>query len=89
MRSVNVSARLTEADAIEICQRRLAGEAQHVLAAAYNVNPGRISEILSGKNFPSARLLVFGEKTSHKEPNKNTAEGELPFGLHARTMVGK
>jgi len=33
-------------------------EAQHKIAAAYEVNQGRISEILSGKRFPAAKRLA-------------------------------
>jgi hypothetical protein len=39
MRSDNVSRHLTLDDAVEIWRRRRAGEAQHVLAARYQVNP--------------------------------------------------
>lgn len=49
---------LTVNDAIEIWNRRSAGEAQHKIAAAYEVNQGRISEILSGKRFPAAKTLA-------------------------------
>lgn len=54
MRAKNCSRKLTLADAREIWRRRLAGEAQHQIAAVFDVNPGRISEILSGKRFPEA-----------------------------------
>lgn len=53
-----VSRRLTLADAVEIWHRRSNGEAQHVLAAAYGVNPGRIAEVLSGKRFPEAEDIA-------------------------------
>lgn len=58
MRASAVSRHLTLNDAIEICRRRLNGEAQHKIAAAYDVNQGRISEILSGKRFPAAKRLA-------------------------------
>ncbi len=58
MRSKATSRHLTLSDAIEILKRRSAGEAQHKIAADYEVNQGRISEILSGKRFPAARRLV-------------------------------
>jgi hypothetical protein len=57
-RSPAVSRRLTLPDAIEIWRRRLNGEAQHVLAAEYKVNPGRIAEVLSGVRFPEAKSLI-------------------------------
>ena len=58
MRSLATSRHLSLSDAIEIWRRRSAGEAQHKIAAAYNVNQGRISEILSGKRFPAAERLA-------------------------------
>jgi hypothetical protein len=73
MRSANVSARLTETDAIKIWRRRLHGEAQHVIAADFGVNPGRIAEVLSGKRFPNARFIALAGNSDltleHKENN--------------------
>ena len=59
MRSQKTSQTLTLEDAIEIHRRRWLGEAQHVLAAAFGVNPARISEVLIGKRFPEARDLAL------------------------------
>jgi hypothetical protein len=59
-----VSRRLTLEDAIEIHRRRWLGEAQHSLAAAFSVNQGRISEVLSGKLFPDAKHLALGGKAA-------------------------
>jgi transcriptional regulator with XRE-family HTH domain len=56
-----VSRHLTLVDAIEIWRRRLNGEVQHRIAAAFDVNQGRISEILSGKRFPAAKRLAQGQ----------------------------
>jgi hypothetical protein len=53
-----VSWRLTLDDAVEIWRRRSSGEAQHKIAAAFEVNQGRISEILAGKRFPAAKRLA-------------------------------
>lgn len=49
------SYRLTFADAVEIWKRRFQGEYQHRIAAAFDVNPGRIAEVLTGKKFPGSR----------------------------------
>jgi hypothetical protein len=57
-RAQAVSRRLTIDDAVQIWRRRAQGEAQHVLAAAYGVNPGRIAEVLSGKRHPEARAIA-------------------------------
>lgn len=50
--------KLTDEDAVEIVRRYDAGEAQHVIAAAFAVNQGRISEIVTGKRFPHARATA-------------------------------
>lgn len=68
MRSRNVSRQLTEEDAVEICRRRLRGEAQHLLAAEYGVNPARVSEVLSGKRFPNARATANSEMERRAAP---------------------
>ncbi len=60
-RAKRVSRHLTLSDAVQIWQRRAEGEAQHVLAAAYHVNPGRVAEVLSGKRFPEARAIAESE----------------------------
>lgn len=60
MRANVVSRPLTLSDAVEIWRRRCNGEAQHRIAAAFEVNQGRISEILAGKRFPAARRLAQG-----------------------------
>ncbi|WP_148299033.1 hypothetical protein [Acetobacter okinawensis] len=44
---------LSEADATHIIQRISAGEFLNRIAADYDVNPGRISEVKTGKLFPS------------------------------------
>jgi hypothetical protein len=59
MRSKKISRKLTLEDPIEIHRRRWLGETQHVLAAAFGVNPRRISEVFAGKIFPEARELAL------------------------------
>jgi hypothetical protein len=60
-RSPPCSRKLTLDDAIAIWRRRGRGEAQHVLAADFGVNQGRIAEVLSGKRFPEAKRLAESE----------------------------
>jgi hypothetical protein len=43
------SYRLTSADAVEVWRRYWAGEYQNRIAAFFDVNQGRISEIITGK----------------------------------------
>lgn len=81
MRSANISSRLTEADAVEIWRRRLRGEAQHVLAAEYKVNPGRIAEVLSGRRFPDARAIALTDNSGLTlERTENILQPALPLG---------
>lgn len=81
MRSRDVSRRLTLDDAVQIWQRRQAGEAQHVLAAAFGVNPGRIAEVLSGRRFPDARAIALSHHSTEltKEHIGNILQSGLPF----------
>lgn len=60
MRAKPTSPPLTLKDAIEIWRRRKEGVAQHTLAASLGVNPGRVSEVLTGKRFPEAKHLASG-----------------------------
>ena len=45
---------LTYEEAVEIIRRLLRGEFQNRIAADFDVNPGRISEIKKGRRFPEA-----------------------------------
>ena len=58
MRTNAVSRHLTLVDATEIWRRRRNGEVQHKVVAAFDVDQGRISEILTGKRFPAAKRLA-------------------------------
>ena len=52
------SRRLTSADAAIIKKRLRQGEFQNRIAADFDVNPGRISEIKSGQRFGSVEPAV-------------------------------
>ena len=69
MRANATSRHLNLNDAVEIWTRRSAGEAQHKIAAAFDVNQGRISEILSGRRFPAAKRLA-----QHASPASRPAQ---------------
>lgn len=53
------SRRLTFEDAVEIWRRVLAGEYQHRIAAALDVNPGRVNEVIKGHKFPGSREMAL------------------------------
>lgn len=53
------SRRLTRSDAIQIHKLLRQGVLQSRIAAKYDVNGGRISEINTGKKFPGTRNLSF------------------------------
>ncbi len=60
-RAAPTSHRLTLDDAVDIHRLRARGMAQHTIAAAFGVNQGRVSEVLSGKRFPkAARFTASG-----------------------------
>ncbi len=54
------SPRLTFDDAVEIWKRRFLGEAQHHIAQAFDVNQGRISEILNERRHIGSRDVALG-----------------------------
>lgn len=46
---------LTFEDAVEIWLRHWNGEFQNRIAASYDVNPGRVNEVLKGTRHPGSR----------------------------------
>ena len=58
MRARTTSTPLTRADAAYILRRRNEGEPQIRIAAELDVNPGSVAEVLTGEQFPEARLLA-------------------------------
>lgn len=53
------SRRLTFEDAVQIQLRRMNGEYQHDIAAAFGINQGRVSEIVNGHRFFGSRLVAL------------------------------
>jgi hypothetical protein len=64
MRARSTSPRLTLDHAVEIHRRLWLGEAQHQIAAAFQMNQGRISEVATGRRFPEAKAIAMGRKPS-------------------------
>ena len=52
------SRRLTLQDAVKVWKLRATGMFQHRIAALFDVNPGRVNEVLKGRKFPEARRLA-------------------------------
>lgn len=52
------SNRLSLEDAVTVWLRHWAGEFQHRIAARYDVNPGRINDVLKGRMHPESRALA-------------------------------
>lgn len=52
------SYRLTEQDAVEVWIRHWSGEYQNRIAAHFDVNPGRINEIIKGRRFPGSEQIA-------------------------------
>jgi hypothetical protein len=55
MKKQGVKHKLTFDDAIDIWHRHWDGEFQHRIAAAYDVNQGRINEVLKGHKHAGSR----------------------------------
>ncbi len=56
------SYRLTPQDAVEIWIRHWAGEFQNRIAAHFDVNPGRVNEVLKGKRFSESEQIAYRVK---------------------------
>ena len=50
---------LTFDDATEIWLRYWSGEFQHRIAALFDVNPGRINEVIKGKRHPGSKAAAL------------------------------
>ena len=60
----NPSYTLTFNDAVEIHHKIFAGEFQNRIAACYDVNPGRISEIKTGQLHAGSREVALRNKAA-------------------------
>ena len=52
------SNRLTFQDAVEIWIRHWSGEFQNRIAAHFDVNPGRVNEVLKGRRFKGSEQVA-------------------------------
>lgn len=53
------SYRLTKEDAVQVWHRHWNGEFQNRIAADFDVNPGRINEVIKEKTFVGTRELAL------------------------------
>ena len=60
MRRQRPSYRLTFQDAINIWRRFWQGDYQHRIAADYDVNPGRVNEVLKGRRHKGSKEAAGG-----------------------------
>jgi hypothetical protein len=58
----NPSYKLTFEDAVMIWLRHWNGEFQNRIAASYDVNPGRVNEVLKGRVHPGSREAALASK---------------------------
>jgi hypothetical protein len=58
------SPQLTFEDAINIWLRHWNGEFQHRIAASYDVNPGRVNEVLKGHRHPGSREAALKRRSA-------------------------
>jgi hypothetical protein len=54
------SKRLTFHDAVEVWRRYWAGEYQNRIAAYFDVNPGRVNEVIKGRRHPGSEQAARG-----------------------------
>ena len=54
--------RLTLEDAIIVWLKHWSGEFQHRIAAAFDVNPGRVNDVLKGRKYPESRSLALSRR---------------------------
>lgn len=59
MRTNRPSYRLTRDDAVVIWHLHWEGEFQNRIAAQFDVNPGRVNEVLKGRRFPESRAIAM------------------------------
>jgi hypothetical protein len=55
---------LTFDDAVDIWLRHWNGEFQHRIAAAFDVNPGRVNEVLKGTRHVGSREAAMSRKSA-------------------------
>lgn len=61
----NPSYQLTRDDAVQVWLRHWRGEYQHVIAATFGVNQGRVCEVLKGKRHPGSEDLARQRSDLH------------------------
>ncbi len=52
------SNRLTFQDAVDVWIRHWSGEFQNRIAASYDVNPGRVNEVIKGQLHPGSQAVA-------------------------------
>jgi len=58
------SYKLTFCDAVEIWLRHWNGEFQNRIAASFDVNPGRVNEVLKGRKFVGSREAALKKRAA-------------------------
>lgn len=64
MRAQPPSYRLTFDDAVVIWKRHWKGEFQNRIAADYDVNPGRVNEVLKEQTHVGSRQAAMGKRSA-------------------------
>jgi hypothetical protein len=64
MSKKNPSRQLAFEDAVNIWLRYWNGEFQHRIAASFDVNPGRISEVIKGHRHPDSQKVALSRKAA-------------------------
>lgn len=61
----NPSPKLSPDDAVQVWLRHWQGEYQHVIAASFGVNQGRVCEVLKGLRHPGAEHIARQKRDMH------------------------
>jgi hypothetical protein len=61
----NSSYQLTPDDAVQVWLRHWNGDYQHVIAADYGVNQGRVNEVLKGRRYPGSETIARQKRDLH------------------------
>ena len=58
------SRRLSLEDAITVWLRHWSGEFQNRIAAAFDVNPGRVNDVLKGRKYSESRAAALSHRAT-------------------------
>jgi hypothetical protein len=61
----NHTPKLSPEDAVQVWLRHWQGDYQHVIAASFGVNQGRVCEVLKGYRHPGSEVIARQKRDMH------------------------